>query len=507
MGFPKIFFRLLGFPLSFFSPYVSFLGKYLFFIDFRDIIKRVILFKKGENIVAKKEVELTRGSILPKMIRFIIPLILTGVLQLLYNAADVVVVGRFDGPQALAALGCTGALINLILNVFIGLSIGAAVAVAQDFGAGDNKGVYKVVHTSILVSAVCGIVVAIIGVCFSGTFLKWMGTPESILPLASKYLVVYFLGAPGSLIYNFGASILRSVGDTKRPLIMLAISGIVNVVLNLFFVLLLHLGVVGVALATIISQYLSMVMVIVYLIRMDGCCKLNLRELKIYRDKLNRIIRVGLPAGLQSSMFSISNVLIQSAINSFDSDLIMAGNTAAANIEGFIYVAMNSVYQAVLTFTGQNVGARKYNRLHKVTVCGVAIVSVIGLTLGIGAYLLAEPLLAIYLPDDPAAIPYGVTRMFIVCIPYLFCGIMEIFTGAQRGMGMSVTPMLTSLIGTCLVRIIWIFTVFARFKTIEILFISYPITWIITGLTHMTFYLIHKKKHYPDALSAMEETA
>ncbi len=462
--------------------------------------------------------DLTRGPILPKMIRFIIPLVLTGILQLLYNAADVVVVGRFDGPDALSALGCTGPLINLILNVFIGLSIGSAVAVAQDFGAGDKKGVYKVVHTSVLVSLVSGIGVAIIGVCFSGTFLSWMGTPDSVLPLASKYLIVYFLGAPGSLVYNFGASILRSVGDTKRPLVMLAISGLVNVILNLIFVLVFHMGVVGVGLATIASQYLSAAMVIVHLIRIDECCKLNLRELKIYRDKLNRIIRVGLPAGLQSSMFSISNVLIQSSINDYakfaalqglvsSDSIVTAGNTAASNIEGFIYVAMNSVYQATMTFVGQNVGARKYNRIHKVTVNGVAIVSVIGLVLGIGAYLLAEPLLAIYLPDDPEAIPYGVTRMFIVCIPYFLCGVMEIFTGSQRGMGMSVTPMLTSLIGTCLVRILWIFTVFAYFRSIEILFISYPITWTITGFTHMVFYLRHKKKYYPDELSALEETA
>lgn len=456
--------------------------------------------------MAKKEMDLTKGPILPKMIRFIIPLICTGVLQLLYNAADVVVVGRFDGPQALAALGCTGHLINLILNVFIGLSIGAAVAVAQDFGAGDQKGVYKVVHTSILVSAVSGIFVAIVGVCFSGTFLKWMGTPDTVLPLATKYMIVYFLGAPGSLIYNFGASILRSVGDTKRPLIMLAISGLVNVILNLIFVLVFHLGVVGVGLATIISQYLSMVMVILYLCRLDNCCKLNLRELKIYRDKFNRIIRVGVPAGLQSSMFSISNVVIQSSINSFG-DIVMAGNTAAANIEGFIYVAMNSVYQAALTFTGQNMGAKKYNRIHKVTFTGVVIVGAIGLVMGVGAYLLAEPLLAIYLPDDPEAIPYGVTRMFFVCLPYFLCGVMEIFTGSQRGMGMSVTPMITSLVGTCLFRIVWLFTVFAKVKTLEVLFVSYPLSWIITGLAHMTFYLVHKKKHYPNELSSTEEAA
>ncbi len=447
--------------------------------------------------------DMTNGPLLTKIIRFIIPLICTGVLQLLYNAADVIVVGRFDGPQALAALGCTGSLINLIINVFMGLAIGSAVAVAQDYGAGDTKGVYKVVHTSILVSAFCGIIVAIIGVCFSGTFLKWMGTPTNVLPLASKYLIVYFLGAPGSLIYNFGASILRSVGDTKRPLIMLAISGVVNVVLNLFFVLVFHMGVVGVGLATIISQYLSMIMVIVHLTKVDNCCHLNLKELRIYKDKLNRIIRVGLPAGLQGSVFSISNVVIQSSINSFDdlvmaNGLVVAGNTAASNIEGFIYVAMNSVYQAALTFVGQNVGAKKYERIHKVTFTCVGIVAAIGLVMGVGAYLLAEPLLSIYLPDDPEAIPYGVTRLFFIAIPYLICGVMEIFTGSQRGMGMSLVPMITSLIGSCLFRIVWISTVFAHFVTLESLFISYPISWTLTTLAHLTFYLIIKKKRYPN---------
>ncbi len=441
--------------------------------------------------------DMLNGPLLAKIVRFSIPLVCTGVLQLLYNAADVIVVGRFDGPKALAALGCTGSLINLIINVFMGLAIGASVAVAQDYGAGDTKGVNKVVHTSILISAVCGVLVAVIGVCFSGTFLRWMGTPDEVLPLASKYLIVYFLGAPGSLIYNFGASILRSVGDTKRPLVMLAISGVVNVVLNLIFVIVFHMGVVGVGLATIISQYLSMVMVILYLTKVEGCCHLKLRELRIYRDKLFRIVRVGLPAGLQGSVFSISNVVIQSSINSFG-DIVVAGNTAASNIEGFIYTAMNAIYQAALTFTGQNVGAKKNERIHRVIFTCVAIVAVIGLTLGVGAYLLAEPLLAIYLPDDPEAIPSGVTRMMYVCVPYLFCGIMEIFTGGQRGMGLSVTPMITSLVGSCLFRVLWIGTVFARFGTLDALFLVYPISWVLTTLAHMIFYLIHKHKHFPN---------
>lgn len=445
-----------------------------------------------------REMDMVNGPLLPKIVRFIIPLIFTGVLQLLYNAADVVVVGRFEGHQALAAVGATGALINLILNVFMGLAVGASVAVAQDYGAGDTKGVYKVVHTSILVSIFGGLIVAVIGICFSGTFLEWMGTPEDVLPLASAYLMVYFMGAPGSLIYNFGASILRSVGDTKRPLYMLAISGLVNVILNMFFVIVCRLGVVGVALATIISQYLSMTMVVIYLTRIDSCCRLNLKEMRIYRDKLNRIVRVGLPAGIQGSVFSISNVVIQSSINSFGS-LVMSGSTAAGNIEGFVYMAMNSVYQASLTFTGQNIGAKKYGRIHRVTFTCAGIVTVIGLVMGVSAYIFAEPLLGIYLPNDPEAIPYGVIRMSYVALPYFLCGLMEVFTGSQRGMGMSLTPMITSLVGSCLFRIVWIMTIFHAYRTLPALFISYPISWILTTLAHMIFYFNYKHRHYPNA--------
>lgn len=448
-----------------------------------------------------REMDMVNGKLLPKIIRFIIPLIFTGVLQLLYNAADVVVVGRWDGYQALAAVGATGSLINLILNVFMGLAIGASVAVAQDYGAGDTKGVYRVVHTSILVSIVGGVIVAAIGVFFSGTFLEWMGTPDDVLPLATEYLFVYFLGAPGSLIYNFGASILRSVGDTKRPLYILAISGMVNVVLNLVFVILFHLGVLGVALATIISQYLSMVMVVIHLTKVDNCCRLHLKELRIYKDKLFRILRVGLPAGIQGSVFSISNVVIQSSINSFDS-LVMSGSTAAGNLEGFVYTAMNSVYQASLTFIGQNVGAKKYDRIHKVTFTCAALVTVIGVVLGAAVWFFAEPLLKIYLPNDPEAIPYGVIRLTWVCLPYFLCGLMEVFTGSQRGMGMSVTPMMTSLIGSCLFRIVWIMTVFNAYRTLPSLFISYPISWFLTTLAHMLFYFIHKRRYYPGTRKA-----
>ena len=426
-------------------------------------------------------------SLTGQIIRYIIPLMLTGILQLLYNAADNIVVGRFDGSQALAAVGSTGALINLIVNVFMGLAVGTAVAVAHDYGANDDEGVQRTVHTSVLISIFCGLFVGAFGCLFSGTFLKWMGTPEDVLPLSTTYLAIYFLGTPASLIYNFGASILRSVGDTKRPLFFLTVSGILNVVLNLIFVILFHLSVAGVALATIISQYVSMVMIIVCLMREKGCCHLDLRKLHIYKDKLLKIIRVGLPAGFQGTVFSLSNVVIQSSVNSFGS-LVMAGNTAAAQLEGFAYTAMNSVYHAALTFVGQNIGAKKYDMINKVVFRCLGIVIFIGVMVGGLMYTFGRPLLQIYLPNDPDAIPYGLTRLQYIIIPYFLCGTMEVMVGGQRGMGMSIVPMITSLIGSCALRVVWVATVFAAFRSLPVLYLSYPISWALTTAVHMIFY-------------------
>jgi len=432
-------------------------------------------------------------SLTGQIVRYIVPLMLTGILQLLYNAADNVVVGRFDGSNALAAVGSTGALVNLILNVFMGLSVGTAVAVAHDFGAGDEEGVQKTVHTSILISIFCGVIVGAFGCLCSGTFLKWMGTPDDVLPLSTTYLAIYFLGTPASLIYNFGASILRSVGDTKRPLFFLTLSGIINVALNLVFVIVLHMSVAGVALATIISQYVSMVMIVVCLIREKSCCHLDFRKLRIHRDKLQKIIRVGLPAGIQGSVFSVSNVVIQSSVNSFGS-LVMAGNTAASQLEGFAYTAMNSVYHAALTFVGQNMGAKKYHMINKVVFRCFIVVMVIGLGVGTLMYSFAEPLLKIYLPNDPEAIPYGITRMGYLIIPYFLCGTMEVMVGGQRGMGMSIVPMITSLVGSCLLRVIWVMTIFAAFRSLPVLYLSYPISWFLTTAAHTFFYFRHLGK-------------
>lgn len=433
--------------------------------------------------------DLTSGPLTIKIIKFIIPLMLTGILQLLYNAADSIVVGHYDGSSALAAVSSVGALINLLVNAFMGLSVGAAVVVAQDYGAKDYEGVSKTVHTSYLISIIGGIVVGAIGLIFSRQFLIWMGSPEDVLPLSTEYLMIYFIGTPANMAYNFGASILRSVGDTKRPLYFLTISGLVNVILNLVLVIVFHMGVAGVAYATIISQILSAVMVIVYMMKSKDCVRFVPKKMRIHGDKLKKMLYIGLPAGFQGTVFSLSNVVIQSAVNSFGS-LVMAGNGAASSLEGFTYTAMNSVYQASLTFVGQNVGAKKYDRINKVQGVCLVLVTIIGLVFGVTTYCLGEPLLSIYLPNDPEAIPYGIIRMSYIALPYFLCGMMEVMVGGQRGMGMSFIPMINALLGSCVLRIVWISTVFAADPTLFTLYISYPISWIVTTLAHTVFYFV-----------------
>lgn len=437
----------------------------------------------------EKNNDLTSGPLTIKIIKFIIPLMLTGILQLLYNAADSIVVGHYDGSSALAAVSSVGALINLLVNAFMGLSVGAAVVVAQDYGAKDYEGVSKTVHTSYLISIIGGIVVGAIGLIFSRQFLIWMGSPEDVLPLSTEYLMIYFAGTPANMAYNFGASILRSVGDTKRPLYFLTISGLVNVILNLVLVIVFHMGVAGVAYATIISQILSAVMVIVYMMKSKDCVRFVPKKMRIHGDKLKKMLYIGLPAGFQGTVFSLSNVVIQSAVNSFGS-LVMAGNGAASSLEGFTYTAMNSVYQASLTFVGQNVGAKKYDRINKVQGVCLVLVTIIGLAFGVTTYCLGEPLLSIYLPNDPEAIPYGIIRMSYIALPYFLCGMMEVMVGGQRGMGMSFIPMINALLGSCVLRIVWISTVFAADPTLFTLYISYPISWAVTTLAHTVFYFV-----------------
>jgi len=443
---------------------------------------------------SEKRIDIVNGPMIPNIIRYVLPLIASGLLQQLYTAADNIVVGRFEGSAALAAVGATGSLAALILNICLGLSIGASVAAAQDYGAKDEAGVHKVVHTSVLLSIISGLLVMFIGVFFSKQFLIWMDTPADVLPLSTIYLQIYFLGTPASMVYNFCSSILRAVGDTKRPMLFLTISGLINVILNLIFVIVFHMGVTGVALATIISQYVSMVLVAVYMMRLDDCCRLSLRMLRIYKDKLFRIVRIGLPAGIQGSVFSISNVVIQSAVNSFNSSVYVAGSTASHQIEAFIYTAMNSVYQAALTFVGQNIGAGQIKKIHKVLISCLIIVTVIGLSCGFLAHLFARPLLSIYIDDDPLAIEYGKIRLSIVANLYFLCGCMEVIVGCQRGMGASIAPMVVSMLGACGLRILWIATIFTANPSFYTLFWSYPVSWLITAIVHFIFYFYYYRK-------------
>lgn len=440
------------------------------------------------------EMNMCEGPIFKKLIIFAIPLMLSGILQLLFNAADIVVVGRFSGSHALAAVGSTSSLINLLINLFIGVSIGSNVLVGRYYGANDYDNIEKSVHTSILTAAIGGIAMIFVGICLARPLLELMGTPENVIDLSVIYMRIYFLGMPAFMIYNFGAAILRAVGDTKRPLYFLFVSGVVNVLFNLFFVIVLQMGVAGVALATIISQVISAVLIILSLMKSDGALRLERKKLHIHKDKLIMMLKIGLPAGLQGTIFSVSNVLIQSSINSFGS-IVMAGNTAASNIEGFVYTAMNAIYQSALSFTSQNMGAKKYHRIDKILLQCLGIVCVVGLTLGIGAYVFGRPLLHLYTTSEEV-IQYGLLRMSMICSFYFLCGLMDVMVGSLRGLGYSIMPMLVSLTGACLFRVVWIFTIFQMEQTLISLYISYPISWLLTAGTHMICYLVVRKKTF-----------
>ena len=440
------------------------------------------------------EIDMCNGPVLKKMLIFSIPLICSGVLQLLFNAVDVIVVGRFAGDNSLAAVGATTSLINLLVNLFVGLSIGANVLVARFYGAKQQKELDETVHTSIMISIVGGIILTIIGVAFAPIFLKWMATPANIHDLAVTYLRIYFVGMVPMLLYNYGAAILRAVGDTQRPLYYLITAGIVNVSLNLFFVIVLHWGVFGVGLATTVSQVVSAVLVVRCLLKGTGSIKLVPKELKINKDKMVRIMKIGIPAGLQGVLFAISNVIIQSSINGFG-EIVVAGNSAAANIEGFIYTAMNAIYQATISFTSQNYGAGKKDRINKILFNGLGVVTVLGLVMGVACYLAGPQLLAIY-TDSPAVIEAGMVRFSYIALPYVLCGIMEVIVGSMRGLGYVMAPMIVSLLGACVLRLIWIGTIFQmeQFHTIGMLYIIYPISWIITIIAHIiTFITIRRK--------------
>lgn len=437
------------------------------------------------------QLDMLNGPLFSKILMFSLPLAATGILQLLFNAADVIVVGKFAGSASLAAVGSTGSLINLLVGAFMGISVGANILIARYLGCKQNESVEKAVHTSYALSALMSVVLMIIGLALSEPLLRAMDTPDDILPLAALYLRIYFLGMPANLIYNFGAAILRAVGDTKRPLWYLVISGMVNVILNLLLVIVFKLDVAGVAIATVISQYISLALVTWHLCRYDGACRLVLKKIRMdWREALN-MIQIGLPVGLQSVIFNISNVMIQSAVNSFGSSVI-AANSAAANICNFTYTGMNAVSHASITFTSQNLGAGKLSRIKSIYRNSIWTVLLIGIPLSVLPYVFGPQLLSIYISgSDPYyqdVIAYGMVRLLWVNVPYFLCGIMEVCCGMVRGLGRTWLPMFVSAVGACLLRVIWIQTIYRAIPTLDCLYISYPVSWIVTTAVHVICY-------------------
>ena len=436
------------------------------------------------------------GPLFPSIVKYTIPIILTSILQLLFNAADLVIVGRFCGSVTVAAVGATGSITNLLINFFVGLSVGAGVTVAHGLGSREHTMVSNTVHTALPTALLSGVILTVVGISFSERLLRMMGTPDTVLPLSALYMKIYFGGITFNMVYNFSAAILRAAGDTKSPLIFLSFAGVVNVVLNVIFVTMFHMNVAGVALATTISQGISAILVVRVLMKRTDACRLELKKMRFHTLQLAKMLRIGLPAGIQSSLFSISNVLIQSSVNSFG-DIFMSGNAASANIEGFVYVSLNAFHQTTVNFVGQNAGARQYKRVSQTLLICLGCIVVVGLSLGSLACAFGPSLLSLYITDSAEAISYGMLRLTIICLTYFICGLMEVSTGALRGLGASFIPMLISVLGVCGIRIGWLYTVFQipRFHTPQWLFISYPISWTITFLFQMVAFVVVYRKH------------
>ena len=436
------------------------------------------------------------GTIMDKLISFSIPLMLSGILQLMFNAVDIVVVGRFSGSQALAAVGSTTALINVFTNLFIGISLGANVLAARYYATGKTKEMSETVHTAIALALVSGVAMAVIGVVFARGALEIMGTPDDVIAKSTLYMRIYFLGMPFFMLYNYGAAILRAVGDTKRPLLFLMIAGVINACLNMVLVIVFKLGVAGVAIATVISQMISCVLVLRCLCRSESSYRLRFSELGMKGYYLKQIFSVGVPAGIQSTVINFSNVLLQSSVNSFGS-AHMSGSAAASSIEGFCYVSMNSFHQTTLNFCGQNYGAGDFKRIKRITWICLMTVAAVGLIAGNLSYAFGRQLLGIYITDSPEAINYGMERLKFMLIPYFLCGIMDTTTGSMRGIGSSVIPMIITVVGVCVMRIVWIYTVFAmpQYHSFSGLFVSYPISWLLTFVAlFISFVIIIRRK-------------
>ena len=442
----------------------------------------------------KYEIDMCNGSIMDKLVSFALPLMLSGILQLMFNAVDIIVVGRFSGSEALAAVGSTTALINVFTNLFIGISLGANVLAARFFAAGRKEEMSETVHTSITLALISGIFMAFVGLIFSKGALELMGTPEDVIGLSTLYMRIYFMGMPFFMLYNYGAAILRAVGDTKRPLYFLIIAGVINAGLNMVLVIVFGLGVAGVGIATVFSQMVSCVLVLTCLCRTEGSYKLSFSKLSMKGYYLKQIFQVGIPAGIQSTVINFSNALLQSSVNSFGSTA-MAGYTAANNILGFLYVSINSVTQACMSFTSQNFGVGKYKRMDRVLIDCMILSVGAALVLGCGAYFFGAEILQIY-TEEADVIQCGVEILSITTVPYFLCGIMDLFPGALRGMGYSAVPMVLSIIGTVGMRVLWIFVLFPQHRSLYFLFISYPASWIATIVMQVVCYYFVRKHCY-----------
>lgn len=452
----------------------------------------------------KYEIDMVNGTIMPKLITFAIPLMLSGILQLLFNAVDIIVVGRFSGSQSLAAVGSTSSLINMLTNLFIGISLGANVLAARFYAAGKHKEMSETVHTSILTALISGVLMIFVGIFFSRPALELMDTPSDVIELATLYMRIYFVGMPFFMLYNYGAAILRAVGDTKRPLIFLVVSGVTNACLNLLLVIVFKMDVAGVAIATVISQMISCILVLTCLYKTDAVYQFRFKKLRIKWEYLGQIFRIGIPAGIQSTLISFSNVLLQSSVNSFGS-IAMAGYTAANNVLSFLYMGANSITQACMSFTSQNYGARKPKRMDKVLIDGLILQVVICLTLGVLAYVFGNQVSNIY-TDDPNVIKCSVEILALTTVPYFLCGFMDTFPGVLRGMGRSTVPMILCLLGTVGVRILWIYCFFPHNRTLGYLFVSYPVSWIATIVMQLIYYIFIRKEVHKELNVSSEYT-
>lgn len=442
----------------------------------------------------KYEIDMCNGTIMDKLVSFSLPLMLSGILQLMFNAVDIIVVGRFAGSQALAAVGSTTALINMFVNLFMGISLGTNVLAARFFAAGKDRQMSETVHTSIAFAAISGIVMVFVGIFFSKFALELMATPADVIGQSTLYMRIYFMGMPFFMLYNYGAAILRAVGDTKRPLIFLIISGVINAVLNMILVIVFHLTVAGVAIATVFSQMISCILVLRCLYRSEGSYQFRFSKLMLKGCYLKQIFQVGVPAGIQSTVINFSNVLLQSSVNSFGS-IAMAGYTAANNILGFLFVSINSVTQACMSFTSQNYGVRKWKRMDKILVDCMILSMIVALVLGGGSYIFGSQILRIY-TENEEVIRCGMEILSYTTLTYFLCGFMDLFPGAMRGMGFSAAPMMLSIVGTVGTRIVWIFGIFPRYRSLSVLFISYPVSWILTiAMQVVCFFIVRRKVH------------